>query len=156
MDTCHAEPTHHRIRQIPFVPTKWQAIYSSLCSGAGQRVGAQRTESAILNGGNGSVEERIFFFPVSLHLSLQVPNSSGESLQFPLLAASPSPRSAHGQVSEPFFTINTGGVLAQEFSSISCFRNTLSSCCLGHLACQALSVPQRLWLILTVSPDLYL
>lgn len=126
-DTPHAELTHHRIRQTPFVPTKREAIYSSLCSGAGQPVGAQRTESAFLNGENGPVEERFFFFLVSLYLSLQVPNSSGESLQFPLLAVSPSPRGAHGQVSEPIFTISTGWMMAQELPIVSCLRNTLAS-----------------------------
>lgn len=93
---------------------------------------------------------------LSFHLlSLQTLSSSGEGLHFPLLAASPSPRGAHGPASESFLTINTDGAMAQEVPS-SCFRNTPSSWCLGLLAFQALSVAQRLWLVLSASPDLYL
>lgn len=94
---------------------------------------------------------------LSFHLlSLQTLSSSGEGLHFHLLAASPSPRGAHGQASESFLTINTGGAMTQELPSSCCFRNTPSSWCLGLLAFQALSVAQRLWLVLSASPDLYL
>lgn len=98
-------------------------------------------------------EKREFLSSVSAP-PFQTPNFSGESLQFPFLAASPSPRGVHGQVFEPFFTINTGGVMAQELPAslvleilclVVAWDAWLSKLSLCHRSCGS-----------SASPDLYL